>query len=147
MPGIRDLLVHWPNSGRSLNERAKPVRLLNLYLVEKPLGMLPDAEPKRRYRRLTPMTCNFSEQLGVVMRLQKKRIAVVGDGNIEIGNKTATRNSGQPKPARPGICGAMSQQCGDLGNQSAPQKFVQLIGYRDPKGRTAPWVRPTPAKR
>jgi hypothetical protein len=41
----------------------------------------------------------------------------------------------------------MSQQCGDngRGHQSAPQKFVQLVGYRDPKGRAEPWVRPGPA--
>jgi hypothetical protein len=73
----------------------------------------------------------------------------VGDGNIDIGKKTATRDPGQPKPARSGICGAMSQQCGDLGNQSAPQKFVRLVGYRNPKAPTEPWVRPhlIPAKR
>jgi hypothetical protein len=42
----------------------------------------------------------------------------------------------------------MAQQCGDLGNQSAPQKFVHLVGCREPNARPAPWVRPraTPAK-
>jgi hypothetical protein len=41
----------------------------------------------------------------------------------------------------------MSQQCGDSGNQSAPQKFVRLVGCRDSKARVEPWVRPSPAKR
>jgi hypothetical protein len=65
-----------------------------------------------------------------------KRIAVVGNGNIDVGNKTATPKPGQPKSARAGICGAMAQQRGDSGrgNESAPQKFLQLVGYRDPKG-------------
>jgi hypothetical protein len=63
----------------------------------------------------------------------------VGNGNIEVGKKTATSRSGQSKSARPGICGAMTQQRCDSGrgNESAPQKFVQLVGYRDPKGPRA----------
>jgi len=33
-----------------------------------------------------------------------------------------------------GICGAMSQQGGEFrGNVSAPQKFVHLVGCREPK--------------
>ena len=91
----------------------------------------------------------------------------MGNGNIDVGNKTPTRKPGQPiaerlaeiegsseprieksnplKAEPPRICGAMSQQCGDNGNQSAPQKFVQLVGCRDPKARPEPWVRPRPA--
>jgi hypothetical protein len=95
----------------------------------------------------------------------------VGNGNIDVGNKTPTRKPGQPildrlarsdgvsepltdqqnplKTEWPKICGAMSQQRGDSGNESAPQKFVQLVGWRDPKARPEPWVRPrpTPVKR
>ena len=95
----------------------------------------------------------------------------MGNGNIDVGKKTATRKPGQPiveqmtkrdgaserridkavasKAERPRICGAMSQQCGDnsRGNQSAPQKFVQLVGFRDPKAQPKPPVRPAPAKR
>jgi hypothetical protein len=94
----------------------------------------------------------------------------VGNGNIDVGNKTATRKPGQPiveqmakrdssgrridqaiapKAERPRNCGAMSQQCGDSGrgNQSAPQKFVQLVGFRDPKAQPKPSMRPAPAKR
>jgi len=90
----------------------------------------------------------------------------VGNGNIDVGNKSPTRKPGEPitgrlsgsdgasEPAidslaaqRPRICGAMSQQRGDSGrsNDSAPQKFVQLVGCRDPKARLEPWVRPRPA--
>ena len=91
----------------------------------------------------------------------------MGNGSNDVGNETPTRKPGQPiveplaggngfaapridKPKKtelPKICGAMSQQCGDSGNQSAPQKFVQLVGCRDPKVRPQPWVRPAPAKR
>ena len=91
----------------------------------------------------------------------------MGNGNIDVGNKTATRKAGQPiaenltvtdgspgmridhpnPPKTERICGAMSQQSGDSGrgNESAPQKFVQLVGCRDPKARSEPWVRPRPA--
>ena len=90
-------------------------------------------------------------------------MAVVGNGDIDVGNEKLTRKPGQPaaevlgdrstKPRvegqnpsqnplrteRPRIAGAMAQQCGDLGrgNQSAPQKFVRLVGCRDPKARPA----------
>jgi len=51
---------------------------------------------------------------------------------------------------RPTIRVAMAQQCGDSGrgNDSAPQKFVQLVGCRDLKARYAPSSRPpqTPGK-
>ena len=87
--------------------------------------------------------------------------------NNDVGSKTPIRKPGQPstkrlaganglparrvdkenceKTERPKICGAMSQQRGDSGNQSAPQKFVQLVGYRDPKARPEPGVNPRPA--
>jgi hypothetical protein len=51
------------------------------------------------------------------------------------------------KAERVRICGAMSQQRGHSGNVSAPQKFVRLVGCRDPKARPEPWVRPRPAAR
>lgn len=93
----------------------------------------------------------------------------MGNGNIDVGNKSPTRKPGRPivqrqagtdgsselrieapntaRMKRPGISGAMSQQCGDSGNVSAPQKFVQLVGCREPRARDEPWVRPGPAKR
>jgi hypothetical protein len=83
----------------------------------------------------------------------------VGNGNIDVGNKTPTRKPGQPvaghssgsnqlrvdpslktdrqeraseRPA--GLCGAMSQQSSEFrGNLSAPQKFVHLVGCRERK--------------
>jgi hypothetical protein len=90
----------------------------------------------------------------------------VGHDNIDVGNNP-TRQPEEPilqrsaesngstearierqnpkRPERP-ICGAMSQQYGDSsrGNESAPQKFVQLVGCRDPRARSEPWVRPLP---
>lgn len=76
----------------------------------------------------------------------------MGNGNIEVGNQTPTRKPGQPaveltsgrngsseqridsslKPEH--RCGAMSQQGDEFhGNLSAPQKFVHLVGCREPK--------------
>jgi hypothetical protein len=89
----------------------------------------------------------------------------VGNGNIDGGKKFPTRKQGQPmagtlpgngssaaqldaqKIERPRVCGAMTQQCGDSGrgNDYAPQKFVRLVGYRDPSPRPETWVRPRPA--
>jgi hypothetical protein len=91
-------------------------------------------------------------------------MTVVGNGNIDVGNKTPTRKPiDGPNPVKTErlrisgarisgarISGAMSQQCGDSGrgNESAPQKFLQLVGYRNPKARPEPWIRPSPpAKR
>jgi len=87
----------------------------------------------------------------------------VGNGSTDVGTRTPTRKpvrpmverlvassesrSEQPKPltkARPRISSAMAQQCGDSGrgNQSAPQKLVQLVGCRETNARPKPWVRP-----
>ena len=88
----------------------------------------------------------------------------MGNGNLDVDSKIPTRESGQPmvkrlmksngsrelridkptaqKAERPKICGAMSQQRGDIGNFSAPQKFVRLVGCRDTRARPKPWVRP-----
>ena len=89
----------------------------------------------------------------------------MGNDNIDVGNDKLTREPGQPlvevlgngssskpridqqnplKTERPRISGAMAQQCGDMGrgNQSAPQKFVRLVGCRDPKARPEPQVPP-----
>jgi hypothetical protein len=83
-------------------------------------------------------------------------MAVVGNGNIDVDEMLARKSrepavdvlgAGSSKPRiqkqmplrteRPGISGAMAQQCGDIGrgNQSAPQEFVRLVGCRDPKAR------------
>jgi hypothetical protein len=86
------------------------------------------------------------------------RIAVVGNGNIDVGSDTPTRKAGKPnveqmkgsgssgagsvKQMQAGQpnCGAMSQQ-GSFsyhGNVSAPQQLVRLVGCRDPRVRTGP---------
>jgi hypothetical protein len=92
-------------------------------------------------------------------------MAVMGDDDIVVGNKSVVRKSSQtmigpltapagafgprsdqaapkidpkidpktdPRIDPPVICGEMSQQRGHSGAQSTPQKFLQLIGYRDP---------------
>ena len=84
------------------------------------------------------------------------------DGSIDIGMKLRPRGPDQPaakslvgtnvsglKNEHSRVCVAMTQQSGEFGrgNQSAPQKLLQLVGYRDPKARFVPWVRPLPAKR
>lgn len=93
----------------------------------------------------------------------------MGNGNIDVGTKTPTRRPGRPivenlagssgssgpqigetssrNRERPRICVAMTQQCRDSGrgNQSSPQKFLQLVGCRDPNARPAASVRPRPA--
>jgi hypothetical protein len=92
----------------------------------------------------------------------------VGNGNIEVGKQTPTRKPGQPAveltSGRNGSseqridsslkteppCGAMSQQGGEFrGNLSAPQKFVHLVGCREPKVVRDSGVRqyPSAAKR
>jgi hypothetical protein len=91
------------------------------------------------------------------------RIAVVGNGNFDVGSKIPTREPGQPIVDRlvssgftglrldPGAslqpddakkCGAMSEQSADSGrgNEQVPQQLVHLVGYRDPA--RLPWVRP-----
>ena len=54
------------------------------------------------------------------------------NGNVDVGNKTATR-----KPAQLQMTGAMSQQdahvMGDT--QCAQQKLVRLVGCRDPRAK------------
>jgi hypothetical protein len=97
----------------------------------------------------------------------------VGNGNIDVGKQSPTRKPGQPAveltsreltSRRSGSseqridsslkteppCGAMSQQGGEFrGNLSAPQKFVHLVGCREPKVVKDAEVRqyPNPAKR
>jgi len=90
----------------------------------------------------------------------------VGNGNFDVGKTSPAGKPGQPivetpagsdsssarridktnlqKVERPRVCGAMAQQCGDSGrgNESAPQKFVRLVGCRDTSARPETWVRP-----
>jgi len=95
-------------------------------------------------------------------------IADVANGNKNVGNDTSTRKAGKPiveqmmaggssdagivkqmQAEQPRNCGAMSQQ-GSFsyhGNVSSPQQLVHLVGCRDPKARSEPWIRPTSRQR
>jgi hypothetical protein len=100
-----------------------------------------------------------------LINLLQKRIAVVGNGYFDVGNKNPTRKPGQiglagsdaasepgpgkPNPLkteRPRTCRAMLQQCADSGSFPAPQKFVRLVGCRDSKLRPGPSIRPRPSQ-
>jgi hypothetical protein len=83
-------------------------------------------------------------------------MAVMSSGNIILGDKmlgdkpaiptgtsvitkqlterasASAHRTGKPKTDWPKFSGAMSQQQGDTTAQSMPQKFVHLVGYRDP---------------
>ena len=84
----------------------------------------------------------------------RQRMAVMRGDDIVVGHKSPTRKSPHPivghlgapdqpssptidrprnRPgSRPSVCGEMSQQCGNSGAQSTPQKFLRLVGCRDP---------------
>ena len=90
----------------------------------------------------------------------------MGNGNIDVGNKTPTHKPGQSEHSsggnplrvdpslktdrqeraseRPaGLCGAMSQQGSEFrGNLSAPQKFVHLVGCRERKVEAGQYSNP-----
>ncbi len=65
----------------------------------------------------------------------------MGNRSIDIDVKTALRKAGKlpidnspsSRAERPNSCGAMTLQSGDSGwgNQSAPQKLLQLVGCRE----------------
>jgi hypothetical protein len=73
-------------------------------------------------------------------------MAVMRGDNIIVGSKPTTAKStsaesetnSRAKKQRPGFCGAMSQQRCDSGAQSTPQKFVRLVGCRDPRIKPQP---------
>lgn len=94
-------------------------------------------------------------------------MAVVGNGNSDVGSKTPIPESGQatverlvrrgdpdlrldpqapPQRESAAKCGAMSEQSADSGrgNEQVPQKLVHLVGTRDPS-TPLPWVRPRSA--
>jgi hypothetical protein len=80
-------------------------------------------------------------QLRVKKPFFQQRMAVMGNDNIVVGNKTPPANTAPTLPKKPSdapaVCGAMSQQRDHLGNQSAPQKFVHLVGCRDSGARAS----------
>lgn len=87
----------------------------------------------------------------------------MGNGSIDVDSISRPRKIGQPSIGRviktsffelqsgqqaltgadhTRPCGAMAQQCGDSGYQSAPQKFIHLVGCRDTRVCPAPADRP-----
>ncbi|HZR75582.1 hypothetical protein [Bradyrhizobium sp.] len=65
----------------------------------------------------------------------------MGERAIDVGNHIKS------KVDSAGICGAMAQQRridGADDNESTPQKFVQLVGCRDPNAGKVPLKRPRP---
>jgi hypothetical protein len=80
-------------------------------------------------------------------------MAVMGNGDIVVGKKSSRRtpktvivdtmakraDSSAPTESVPvakdSHCGAMTQQRGDSGAVSTPQKFVRLVGCHDVKPR------------
>jgi hypothetical protein len=79
-------------------------------------------------------------------------MAVMGGGDIIVGNESPTRKpartivsdqtgrvvvAGRKADDQTKICGAMAQQRDDSGGWSTPQKFVHLVGCRDPRLRPA----------
>jgi hypothetical protein len=63
----------------------------------------------------------------------------MGSGTADVGNNI------QPNSDSARSCGAMAQQGridGSDEKESTPQKFVHLVGCRDPGARKVPWTRP-----
>jgi hypothetical protein len=94
---------------------------------------------------------NFRDSLALFSTSAK--VAVMGNGDIVVGKSPpgrprksvivdnlpqppAASASTEPGPStKDGHCGAMSQQRGDSGAVSTPQKFVRLVGCHDVKAR------------
>jgi hypothetical protein len=63
-------------------------------------------------------------------------MAVMNRDNIVVADKTHATIAEKPADG-PAVCGAMTQQRDHLSNQSAPQKFVHLVGCHDAKTRAS----------
>ncbi|HEV7881653.1 hypothetical protein [Bradyrhizobium sp.] len=124
--------------------------------------ILGGALPATSIHQALTMHATFQGDCGL-LHTSRRRIAVVGKGNIGVGSKTSTHESiverlvssggatdrrldqSSSKRKRAKECGAMSEQGADGGrNEQVPQKLVHLVGYRDPNARPDPWIRPRP---
>jgi hypothetical protein len=106
-------------------------------------------------------TCNLFDSRA--LKAVRQRTAALGNGSFDVDSVSGRRKAGQPSVEgsiessffelrmdrqdaahieRTGPCGAMAQQCGDSGYQSAPQKFIHLVGCRDSKVYPDPTRRP-----
>lgn len=142
------------------------VRLFNASRVKKAARWRNELEPKTRRDRLTRTTCNLPGCLRVVTKISAGE-AVMDNRTTDVGSKIASRKpgghiiervtgtNGSPdlridapntvRLQRPGICGAMSQQCGDSGNVFVSAKTRPVGGLPRPQGPApglgAPWPR------
>ena len=65
-----------------------------------------------------------------------------------MGSTAELGNNIKPDSDSARCCGAMAQQrraSGGDEKESTPQKFVHLVGCRDPNARKLPWTRPRPS--
>jgi hypothetical protein len=120
----------------------------------------PDPLKNQRFQPSPPATGRTRSFIGQVAdrpecagSLRSRRDPILGNfvrgcALIVMGNRTAdVDNLARQKAPAAGICGAMAEQRqadGRNENESAPQKFVHLVGFRDPHAGKAPWVRPGP---
>jgi hypothetical protein len=69
-------------------------------------------------------------------------------GTLAMRNRAIdVRSQTKPKADGERICGAMALQHGAASRhdtESVPQKFVRLVGHRDPDTCRAPWIPPRP---
>ena len=64
-------------------------------------------------------------------------MAVMDRDNIVVANTPPRKPAATLAEKPAALCGAMTQQRGDLSNQSAPQKFVRLVGCHDATTRAS----------
>jgi len=129
------------------SDGSKPADFLTFLWWRRPLR-LDDREPKQRRGGLNSSNVQLFQAIARC-EITSTGIAVVGDGNVDVGNETATRKPGQPRTESPRLSGVMAQQSGDSGrgHQSAPQKLLQLVGCRESKPRPEPRLRANPTQR
>jgi len=70
--------------------------------------------------------------------IARSAATIVEDPAKRAGPSGLTGERSNSLKKRPGPCGAMSQQRSDTGSQSTPQKFVRLVGCRDPRIKPQP---------
>jgi hypothetical protein len=164
--------VQWPSAAttsdgtpaKALMARS-PVRLFNLSLVENPCLRRKRFEPKHRYVRLTPTTCNLSMQSCVELRrTSNKGWQSWAMATSMLAMKSCAANPASRRltlwvtipPTSRGLISKMSRRRNVPGfprrwRSSAAtwvaatnrhRKFVRLVGCRDPKARPEPQVRP-----